>query len=46
MALNTLTVSIEPTALLHLVTSTSESSDGTTYTVTLTDGIPGLPVEG
>ena len=28
------------------VTSTSESSDGTTYTVTLTDGVPGLPVEG
>ena len=28
------------------VVSTSESTDGTTYTVTLTDGIPGLPVEG
>ena len=28
------------------VTSVSESTDGTTYTVTLTDGIPGLPVEG
>ena len=28
------------------VVSTSESNDGTTYTVTLTDGIPGLPVEG
>ena len=28
------------------VVSTSESSDETTYTVTLTDGIPGLPVEG
>jgi type IV pilus assembly protein PilA len=28
------------------VVSTSESSDATTYTVTLTDGIPGLPVEG
>ena len=28
------------------VTSTSASSDGTVYTVTLTDGIPGLPEEG
>ena len=28
------------------VVSTSESSDETTYTVTLTDGVPGLPVEG
>ena len=28
------------------VVSTSESSDATTYTVTLTDGVPGLPVEG
>ena len=28
------------------VTSVSESSDGTTYTVTLTDGVPGLPQEG
>ena len=28
------------------VTSTSESSDGTTYTVTLTDGVPGFPEEG
>ena len=28
------------------VTATSESTDATTYTVTLTDGIPGLPVEG
>jgi type IV pilus assembly protein PilA len=28
------------------VVSTSESTDATTYTVTLTDGIPGLPVEG
>ena len=27
------------------VTSVSESNDATTYTVTLTDGIPGLPVE-
>ena len=27
------------------VKSTSESSDATTYTVTLTDGVPGLPVE-
>ena len=27
------------------VTSTSESSDETVYTVTLTDGIPGIPVE-
>jgi len=27
------------------VVSTSESSAATTYTVTLTDGIPGLPVE-
>ena len=28
------------------VVATSESTDETTYTVTLTDGIPGLPVEG
>lgn len=28
------------------VVATSESTAGTTYTVTLTDGIPGLPVEG
>jgi type IV pilus assembly protein PilA len=28
------------------VVATSESTDATTYTVTLTDGIPGLPVEG
>jgi len=28
------------------VISVSESSDGTTYTVTLTDGVPGLPQEG
>ena len=28
------------------VTATSESTAGTTYTVTLTDGIPGQPVEG
>ena len=28
------------------VVSVSESNDATTYTVTLTDGIPGLPVEG
>ena len=27
------------------VVATSESTAGTTYTVTLTDGIPGLPVE-
>ena len=28
------------------VTATSTSTAGTTYTVTLTDGIPGLPEEG
>ena len=28
------------------VTSVSESTDATTYKVTLTDGIPGLPEEG
>ena len=28
------------------VVATSESTEATTYTVTLTDGIPGLPVEG
>jgi len=28
------------------VVSVSESTDATTYTVTLTDGVPGLPVEG
>jgi type IV pilus assembly protein PilA len=28
------------------VTATSTSTAGTTYTVTLTDGIPGLPAEG
>ena len=28
------------------VTATSESTAGTTYTVTLTNGIPGQPVEG
>jgi len=28
------------------VTSTSESTDATAYTVTLIDGIPGKPVEG
>ena len=28
------------------VVATSASSDSTTYTVTLTDGVPGLPVEG
>ena len=28
------------------VVATSESSSATTYTITLTDGVPGLPVEG
>ena len=38
-------IAVEIAALCASVTSTSESTDGTTYTVTLTDGIPGKPEE-
>ena len=38
-------IAVEVAALCASVTSTSESTDATTYTVTLTDGIPGKPEE-
>ena len=39
-------IDVSVAALCASVTSTSESTDATEYTVTLTDGIPGKPVEG
>ena len=39
-------IDVEVAAACASVTSTSESTDATVYTVTLTDGIPGKPVAG